>query len=383
MDQLEILWQIFAIFLAAKVLGVLFRWMRQPEVIGELLAGALLGPYALRVFQTHGFVEVFAELGVIILLFQAGLETRMDDLKDVGARAVYVGAAGVVLPFVGGALVGLVLDHPFVESLFMGTILTATSVGITIRVLADLGYVERISAKIILGAAIFDDILGLIILSVVKNLARGAVDWLEVGLLLVEAVLFVLFLVVLGPRFIGHGTRRVAHRLTPARTMEAALLFCLGLSLLAEYIGLAAIVGAFMAGLVLSETSAFSDLAEPFKPIGWFFIPFFFVVMGAHIDARIFLRSDILLATAALSIVAVVSKAIGAYVGAVGSTRQTMHEVAVGMIPRGEVGIVVAGLGLASRAIGRDVYSSAVGMVIVTTVMAPFLIRQVFSRSRA
>jgi Kef-type K+ transport system membrane component KefB len=336
MEKLEILWQIFATFTFAKGLGFFFKQIKQPEVIGELLAGVILGPYLLHVFAPEGFISIFAELGVIILLFLAGLETKIDELKEVGAQAVSVGILGVLLPFAFGFATGRLWNYPFVENLFLGTILVATSVGITIRVLSELGYIKRKSAKIILGAAVLDDILGLIILSVVKNVALGKVNWLEIILLTLEAGVFVFFLISIGTRIIRRSTKKISVLLTPPLRFELSLILCFGLSLLAEYIGLAAIVGAFMAGLVLSEAPNYEELIGRFEPIGWFLTPFFFILMGSFIDPHSFFQTKILIIMFALTFAAILSKALGSYLGAISSRRQTALEVAIGMIPRGE-----------------------------------------------
>ncbi len=378
LEKVQILWQLFIAFTVAKGLGFAFKIFKQPEVIGELLAGMILGPFLLHVFNPEGFISIFAELGVIMLLFLAGLETKLDDLKDVGTQAVLVGILGIIFPFVSGIAVGFLWGFHLVEYLFLGTILTATSVGITIRVLSDLGYIKRKSAKIILGAAILDDILALIILSVVKNMALGQVNWIEIGLLIFEATFFVVFLILVAPHILRRGVKRIRIGLNPSYQFALALILCFGLSLLAEYIGLAAIVGAFMAGLVISETAPYSNLADQFEPIGWLLIPFFFVVMGSYIDPLSFTMINVLALTVVLTIVAIVSKALGSFIGAIKSTRQTATEVAIGMIPRGEVGIVIAGFGLSYGVIERDVYSAAIGMVILTTIITPVLINMFY-----
>lgn len=379
-SNIIILWQIFAIFAAAKVLGFAFKKVGQPAVIGELIAGAALGPHLLHVFEPEGFISVFSELGVVILLFLAGLETRLEDLKKVGRDAVQVGLLGVAAPFTLGVLGGWIWGLPFLENLFIGTILVATSVGITIRVLAEMKVVDRASARVILGAAVLDDILGLILLSVVRNAASGTVNWVEVGLLAAQAIGFVAFIAWLGPGMVRRRTPHIV-RLQPTIRFEAALVLCLGLSLVAEYIGLAAIVGAFMAGLVLAELTDQTDMMEQFEPVGWFLVPFFFAVMGSFIDPRTFLEPSTLALTVFLTAIAVVSKGAGSYLGAIRAGRDTALEVAAGMIPRGEVGIVIAGIGLASKAIGPDVYAASVGMVILTTVMAPWLLKRAFART--
>ena len=383
MEKVEILFQIFIAFTLAKILGQSFRLFKQPAVVGELLAGAILGPFVLGILQHTEFLEVLSELGVIVLLFLVGLETKLEDLTEVGPQAIYVGILGIILPFGFGLGGAYLLNYNTLESFFIASTLVATSVGITIKILSDLGYVNRKSAKIILGAAVLDDILGLMLLAVVRSMAAGAINWVEISILAVEAFVFVGFLLFFGPKFIRRPVKRLKGIFSPPLRFEFALIFCLGLSLLAEYIGLAAIIGAFMAGLVLSEIEQFQELTDHFEPVGWFLVPFFFISMGTFVDLRSFTNISTLTIILFLSVIAFLSKGLGGYLGSLKEGRRIGMEVAVGMIPRGEVGIVAAGIGLAANAIDIDVYTIVVGVVIVTTFLTPPLIAKVYSRKPA
>lgn len=348
-------------------------------MIGELLAGALLGPALLGVVEHSQFLEVLAEIGVILLLFTAGIETHIAELTKSKVSASLVGLLGAALPFAGGLLAGELLGFGTAETLFVATALLATSVGITVRVLRDLGYQGRPSVRVILAAAVLDDILGLLVLSVVTAYALGKGNWLEFALLVVEAVAYVAIIGVFGPRIVARLTT-LASKASPALIFEIAIILMLGLSLLAEYVGLAAIVGAFLAGLVVAELKQYTEVEQKTEPLAWFFVPFFFVSIGTYLDVRVFTDTNVLLEIAVFTVVAVVTKYVGALLGARREGRQTAREVGVGMIPRGEVGIVVAGIALASGVLGNAVYGAIIGTVLLTTIIAPYLIKAVYSR---
>lgn len=375
----EILLQIFIAFAAARLMGRVFARLGQPAVIGELLVGALLGPFMLDVVKHTEFLDVLAELGVILLLFMAGLDTHMAELTRTKASAGLVAVLGAVLPFAGGLALGPAFGFDAEETLFVATALLATSVGITIRVLRDLGYERRKSVSIILGAAVLDDVLGLLVLSIVTAYALDGGNWLEFTLLIVEAVAYIVGIGLLGPRLIARLTG-LASRLSATVVFEVAVVFMLGLSLLAEYIGLAAIVGAFLAGLVLAELKQHTPVEEKVEPLAWFFQPFFFVLIGSYLDLRALADPTVLLEIFAFTAVAMVTKYAGARVGARLETRRVAREVGVGMIPRGEVGIVVAGMALESGALEDEVYAAIIGMVLITTITSPYLIKMVYGR---
>jgi Kef-type K+ transport system membrane component KefB len=381
MEKIEILIQMLIIFTIARFLGRLFSKLNIPSVAGELLAGAIIGPYFLNLVEPNTTLETLAEIGVIVLLFNAGLETHIDDLIKVGKPAVLTGVFGVIFPFIGGYFAGQLFGYPSAENLFIGTTLVATSVGITIRVLQELGYARNISAKIILAAAILDDILGFIVLAFVKNITLGIVNTLELVLLSIQAIAFVVFLATIGPRL----TRRrktFFSSLSCDFLFELSLIFMLVLAIFAEKIGLAAIVGSFLAGLVLSEIREFTSIEDRYKTVGWFFIPFFFALLGTHIDFSSFSKLKTIAEVAILTLIAVLGKFIGGYLASQRLGTQTALEVGVGMVPRGEVGIVVAGMALSYKVVSSEVYSALIGTVLLTTVISPFLIKLVYSRTK-
>ena len=380
-DTTRILLEIFLAFAGARLLGWLFQSIKQPAVIGELLAGALLGPFLLDLVHHTEFLEALGELGVILLLFTAGLDTHVQQLAESRATASKVAVLGALLPFLGGVAGGLAFTYTTGESLFVGVALMATSVGITVRVLRDLGYHRRRSVTIILGAAVLDDVLGLIALGIVTAIALGEANTLELALLAIEAVVFVGGIGLAGPMVVNRVGQRLAS-LSPNAIFEIGIIFMLALSLLANYIGLAAIVGAFLAGLVFAEMKQHTEVEAKFTPLAWFFVPFFFVLMGTFIDFTSYAKPMVLLAIAAFTAIAVVTKYLGSIWGARAEGKRIAREIGVGMIPRGEVGIVVAGIALAAGAVTDDVYAAVLGMVLATTIISPYLIKAVFSRRK-
>ncbi len=376
----EALLMLFLAFTLARVLGHLFRRLKLPVVVGELLAGAILGPQLLDLVHSGEILDTFAELGVIMLLFMAGLETHIEELLETRAAAIKVAVLGAALPFIGGVLLGLLFGWETSAALFMATALTATSVGITVRALRELGHSEKRSVRIILAAAVLDDVLGLIVLVVVSGSALGSFDVFNLTLLIVEAIAYVGMFGFFGPKLVVK-LRDWLKDLRVSILFEIGVVLTLALSLLADYIGLAAIVGAFIAGLTMSELKQHTGIVKRFEPLAWFFTPFFFVLMGTYLDFAAFAKPSVLLAIVAFTALAVVTKYVGGSLGARAEGPQIAREVGVGMIPRGEVGIVVAGYALAAGAIDDAVYADILGMVLATTILAPFLIKAVFGRN--
>ncbi len=379
---------------AAKVCGDLAVRIGQPAVLGELLAGVILGNvYALgvpwfRSFATDPSVDVLAQLGVLILLFQVGLESTVRDMLKVGLSALLVAVLGVAAPFALGWAVGAIAlpDHSAYVHAFLGAALTATSVGITARVLSDLGRSRSPEARIILGAAVIDDVLGLIILAIVGGAIRAAdlgatFAMSSVAMVLVKALLFLggaLTLgVLLSPRLF-----RLASLLRGRGVLLAtALVFCFFLSYLASVIGLAPIVGAYAAGLILEDVHfrefaarGEHSLEELIAPVASIFVPVFFVLMGMRVDLAAFAQVEVLALAALITVAAVIGKQ-ACSLGAVGSGLDRLS-IGLGMIPRGEVGLIFASIGMTltvrgERIIDNNLFSAVVIMVIVTTMVTP------------
>jgi Kef-type K+ transport system membrane component KefB len=391
---------LFIVFLAAKLAAELFERIHQPPVIGELLAGSLVGPYALGLIGVpdasliaafHGetsaaqeavdlVYHLFAELGIIVLLFFVGLETRIADIVRVGGRALVVAMLGVVVPFVlGYGLMGPVLGHAQIESIFVGAAMVATSVGITARVLRDLGVIASTESRIILGAAVIDDILAMVILAVVAGLATtGSVSPVEIGIIAGQALLFTLFVALVGTGVMRRYGLGLGHLKMDGAPLAISLLAMLGLAALSASIGLAAIIGAFLAGMVFAEAREHFDLEHQALPIYQFLVPFFFVFTGARVDWRIFVDGGIMGIALAVTALALLGKVLGCGLGMVGLGRRSLAIVGVGMAPRGEVGLIVASLGLSLGAIPTEVFSVVVVMSILTTLVVPPILRVLY-----
>jgi Kef-type K+ transport system membrane component KefB len=381
----KILFDLLIILAAAKIMGEFFERLKQPVVIGEILAGVLLGPYVFGLInpahvETFHVYQVLAEIGVIILLFTIGLHTRLDEMLSVGRTSSMVAVLGVILPFFFGYLYTLTAEHSTVEAMFIGAAMVATSVGITARVFADLKILDSQVAKVILGAAVIDDILGLLVLGVVTGVGRGAISYVKITLLTLEAAGFILFLIVLGKRVVVRmGPTSLGRFKLKNAPFAMALIFCLGLSAVASYIHLAAIVGAFMAGMVLAELNLEYKFSVKFDSLYDFLVPFFFVVMGTQVDLSVFTKPNLIGAALILTAFAVVGKLIGCGLGAVGMGLKQASVVGVGMVPRGEVGMIVASIGLGLGVISSDLYAVVIFMVIATTLMTPPLLAKMIS----
>ena len=392
---------LFVIFLAAKIAAELFERIHQPPVIGELLAGIVIGPFALGLIGTpdagliaafHGDVQAaqeavtivyqfIAELGVIVLLFFVGLETRVGEIFRVGGRATAVAVCGVALPFMlGFGLMGPLLGHPQIEAIFVGAAMVATSVGITARVLRDLGVLSTMESRIILGAAVIDDILAMIILAVVAGLATtGPVSIPHVGVIAAQAIFFTVFVTLVGTGAVRRFGLGLQHLKMDNAPFAVSLIAMLGLAALSAQIGLAAIIGAFLAGMVFAEAREHFELEQQALPIYQFLTPFFFVLIGSRVDWRLFTDGGIMGIALAVTGLALMGKIVGCGAAATGLGPRGMGIVGVGMAPRGEVGLIVAGLGLGLGAVPLDIFSVVVVMSILTTLVAPPILRVLYA----
>ena len=379
----SLLLELFAIFVAAKVLGELFERARLPGVLGEIAAGVMLGPHALNFVPTSDTIHSLAEVGAIFVLFSAGLETSARDLIRVGRKALTVAVLGILIPFVLGFGFMKLRGDTSTEAIFVGAALMATSVGITARVLADLGVIATRTAKIILGAAVFDDILGMLLLAVVAGIASGGgLEWLHLGVLLVEAAAFAVFMIFVAPRIVRRIHPRVEGLSTQNASLIVALALCLFLSWLSATIGMAAIIGSFFAGLMFADYAPHWNLIPRVGGITGFLGPYFFFSIGSQLDWRLF-HGNVIVTAAVLSILAILSKLLGCGVPLLKEGWSTALRVGVGMVPRGEVALIVAAVGLRSEIVSESTYAIVVAMTAVTTIVAPPLLRVLFRKEGA
>jgi Kef-type K+ transport system membrane component KefB len=347
-------------------------------LVGEILIGALLGPHGLGVIRITELSEGLAELGVVVLLFSVGLETEFHQLRAVGVRGIVVGSVGIVLPFIGGAVLSLASGHATIPAFFIGTALVATSVGITARVLEEKGLLRERESLIILAAAVVDDVLGLLVLAAVTSVSLGDLDAVRLGVLFIESLILVAIPLTIGRiGFRQHGHRARMLRI-PHGGLSVALSLCFVLAVLAGVIGLAAIVGAYLAGLLVAELSDELELKRDLEPIRVLLVPYFFVLTGARFDFVTMLDAGSLAFGVALTLIAIVTKLIGCGAAMWGASLRSAVRVGVGMVPRGEVGLVVASLGLTAGVIDGALYGSVLMMVAVTTLVAPFLLGPAF-----
>lgn len=406
----QILLDVAIIVLAAKLVGELFERMRQPAVVGELLVGALLGASLLGPYlgmpdltgpltEDGAIVETLAALGAIVLLFEVGLESDLKALRKVGTSSMLVALIGVVASFAVGYGASVLLASvwsgwqaansalpPYLLHIFMGAALTATSVGITARVLADMKRLQTAEARTILGAAVLDDVAGLIILAVVAALIQGALGGGSLGLIDVLriagiAILFLAVGVVGGLRVVPRAYDALVSRFRIAGFPVAlAFGFALLMSYAASLAGLADIVGAFAAGLLLAQTRHAPSIFADVKPIGAILVGFFFVTIGMKVDLRAFQQdaAPILMAGAALAVVAILAK-LACGLGVVQGQARRLP-VGVGMVPRGEVGLIFASLGLQSGLLGPTLYATVVLVMLLTTFVTPIWLMRLGDR---
>ncbi len=358
----------------AKLLGELCeRYLKQPAVLAEIVVGIILGKSLLGwVNGSDVTLQQIAGIGAVLLLFEVGLESDIYELFKVGKEAMWVATVGVVIPFLGGYLVAHVLGSSVIQSVFVGAALTATSVGITARVFSDLSALQSHEAKIVLGAAVADDVIGLIILAAVSGLATSAFSWPAVERTSTLAIMFLVAAIVLGLRATPLLLKWARAMRTRAAVSSAAVVLCLLTSSLAEAVQLAPIVGSFAAGVVLAKTEEKIRFEEKIKSIADLFIPLFFVMMGARMDlSALDVRS--LAVASALLLVAIIGKIVsGLTLPSKGVGRWV---VGLGMIPRGEVGLIFASIGESKGIIGPPLYASIVFVVIVTTFITPPLLK--------
>lgn len=416
-----VLLSLVVIYIASKLGGEVSRMLDFPPVLGELIAGVVVGASALHlvvfpetgatasdsvivgilnfvehltpealtsIFQSESeVISVLAELGVIILLFEIGLESDVRELQKVGISATIVACVGVAVPFGAGTAGLMLLFHvPAIPAIFAGAALTATSIGITSKVLSELGQLKSREGQIIVGAAVIDDILGIIVLAVVASLAKtGEVDIGNVIYLIVSATVFLIGSILLG-KFFNKSFAIAADTLkTRGNLIIPAMIFAFFMAFIGNAIHLEAILGAFAAGLVLDETDERKELDEQVKPIADILVPIFFVTVGARVDISVLNpivpenREGLFIATF-LIVVAIVGKLVTGW-AVFGQPGINRIAIGVGMIPRGEVGLVFAAIGTASGVLDKSLQAAIIIMVILTTFLAPPFLRLAFGKS--
>ena len=386
---IEKLLEIAIILLAAKIGAELMRRISQPAVIGELIAGIVIGYYGLGLLphvQSGDVISTLAEVGIILLLFEVGLETNLKEFIELGKTSLLVAIIGVVAPFsLGFGFIYLIDsgDYVFEKALFVGSAMTATSVGITARVFADLGALKTKEAKIIIGAAVVDDIFGLIILTVVAGMlgGTGSIGRGEVGIITAKALAFLLVSVVIGRKLSPTIFKFFKKLPSPGTFVTGSFLFAIVFGAAAHFVGLHPIVGAFAGGVVAGESDMTKRIREEMRPLNYILVPIFFVYTGSEIDISLLTTRSVFFYGVVISVLAF----IGKYVSALGALGKGMNTslIGIGMVPRGEVGLIFVAVATStfSEIIGPGIIAAIVWMVINTTIIAPILLSRILKKS--
>lgn len=392
MEDYGFILQLALILLSTKVLGLVTKKFKMPQVVGALAAGLIFGPMCLGIIKDTSFIDMLAEVGVIVLMFCAGLETDVQELKKCGKASFVIALIGVVVPLIGGYFVGMFFNTPgvidsgattplYLQNIFLGVILTATSVSITVETLKELGKLKTRSGNAILGAAIIDDVLGIIALTIVTGMADETIN---IWIVLLKILAFFVFSAVVGFIFYKLYTRwsesspRALHRHT-----IICFVFCLFMSFASEqFFGVADITGAYIAGLIISMTQRTQYLASKFDVLSYLFLsPIFFASIGLKVQLPSMTMSVVWFAVAYV-VVAVITKVIGCGLGAklMGYQNYQCKRIGVGMISRGEVALIVASKGEAMGLLGKSFMGPVVLVVVLTTIITPILLKLAFKK---
>jgi Kef-type K+ transport system membrane component KefB len=409
MDMMEVLFAMAVILALARLGSIIFAKLGLPGLIGEILVGVLIANVAGGAFMTdvlnidvmepnenYEVLEVLAELGVIFLLFSVGLETKVKDLLGSGKAAFLCAVLGVILPFIAGfALILALGDYSTNAAMFMGAAMVATSVGITARIIKDMKLMDAKESRIIIAAAVIDDVLGMVVLAIVQGMAvSDDINMVDLAIIIFKAVAFVLTAIAIAkwvvPKihdFFDERNRKiVAAGKVPYsfNKLVLSIIVCLSMAYLAEYIGLAAIIGAFLAGMMFANYAWEWELEHKIEAITSFLISFFFVNVGLQVDLSTMTEVSVLIIAGIVIVLALLTKYIGCGVGArLGDKtvdKSSMNIIGVGMMPRGEVGIIIAAIGLASGVMSVDLYGVVVLMSVATTIIAPPILSSLFKK---
>ncbi len=375
------------ILISTKLFGLLTKRFHMPQVVGALLAGLILGPAVFNILQETDFIKQLSELGVIALMFTAGLETDIHEMKKTGKASFIIAVCGVIIPLLGGFLVAAVFNKGdlasmatpiYLQNIFIGTILTATSVSITVETLKEMGKLSTRAGNAILGAAIIDDILGIVALTIITSMTDTSVD---IAWVLLKIVLFFGFVGIAGFGFYKFYKNWTTEEQDKRRFVIIAFVFCLLLSYIAEeFFGVADITGAFIAGLIISNTVKKGYITQRFETMSYLLLsPVFFASIGLTVELPS-MTPTIILFSVALLVVAILTKIVGCGLGAKmgGYSNREAIQIGVGMVSRGEVALIVASKGAALGLLSPVQFGPIVIMVVVTTIVTPILLKLVF-----
>jgi monovalent cation:proton antiporter-2 (CPA2) family protein len=374
--------QVLIIVLATKLAGDLSVRLGQPSVLGKLLVGILIGPAVLGWIETSNLIDALAEIGVLLLMFIAGLETDIKELNRTRNSSVAVGAGGIILPLLGGYFGGLAFGLDTQQALFVGLLLSATSVSITVQTLRDLGRLGSRESTAILGAAVVDDVLVIILLAFMISFADPAAT--SVTLVVLKKVLFFIAIGLIGWKVVPWVMKRMVPLRVTESLISAAIIVCFFFAWVAEMTGVAGIIGAFAAGVALSTTKYKHDIEHKVEPIAYsIFVPVFFVSIGLNVSFEGIAGQIWLIVV--MTVIAVFTKLVGSGVGArlTGFDKKGSLGIGAGMVSRGEVALIIATTGLSAELLDQQYFTSMVLVIILTTLIAPILLKRIFGDAKA
>ncbi|WP_199615019.1 cation:proton antiporter [Paenibacillus alkalitolerans] len=375
-----LIFELAIILLASKIAGDISAKLGQPSVLGKLLIGIVLGPTVLGVVTNTEILHEISQIGVILLMFIAGLETDTEEFKRTGKASAYVGAFGLVVPFSLGFLAGIVLGLPQIESLFLGLLLSATSVSISVQALKEMGKLKSREGTTILGAAVIDDIVVIIALAFIMSFAGGEVN---LGIVVLKKVVFFAVAILLAWKAVPWVLKKFAPMRVSEAVISAALIICFVYAYFAEYTGVAAIIGAYIAGVAISLTEYKHEVFEKVETISYsIFVPVFFTSIGVTAELIGITKNVGLIVT--LSILAILTKLVGSAIGAklAGFDRWNSLGVGAAMVSRGEVALIIAAIGLESNLLSKDLFAVIVIVVLITTIVTPPLMKVFFNKAK-
>ncbi|MGM9988407.1 MAG: cation:proton antiporter [Bacillaceae bacterium] len=379
---MELFLQLSIIIISTKLAGALSVRLGQPSVLGKLIIGVIIGPAMLNWVQNSDLIEAFSNIGVLFLMFLAGLETDIGDLNKNRNSSIAVGIGGILLPLLGGYISGITIGMEQIHALFLGLLLSATSVSISVQTFKELGHLKSRESTTVLGAALVDDILVVVILAVMMSFLTAS-D-VSLGMVIGKKVLFFAVIVLLGWKFVPFIMRKLSSIRVTEPVMSIAVVLCLFFAYIAEYLGIAGIIGAFAAGIAISQTEFKKEVEKKIEPIAYtIFVPVFFVSIGLSVSFEGL--SEYILFIIALSLIAVLTKLIGAGLGArlTGFNTHSSLIIGAGMVSRGEVALIIASIGLSSGLLAQQYFTAIIIVVIVSTIATPPILKAMLANKKS
>lgn len=376
-----LVFQLAIILIASKIAGDISVRLGQPSVLGKLLIGIVLGPSILGIINNTEILQELSQIGVILLMFIAGLETDTEEFKRTGKASAYVGIAGIIAPFSLGYLAGILIGLPPIESVFLALLLSATSVSISVQALKEMGKLKSREGTTILGAAVIDDILVIIALAFVMSFAGGDVN---LGIVVLKKFLFFAIAILLAWKAVPWVLKKFAPLRITESVISAALIICFVYAYLAEYAGVAAIIGAYMAGVAISLTKYKHEVFEKVETISYsIFVPVFFTSIGVSTEFMGISENFGLII--GLTLLAILTKLIGSALGAklAGFTWTSSLSIGSAMVSRGEVALIIAAIGLEATLLTKDLFAVIVVVILITTIVTPPMMKRFFNKPEA